>query len=134
MHAKLMRSSMLAIVLSLSLEAGATTPGSAASRTAAPDSAAQKSGTAASKASTQVDTAPTAAQLAQSALVVIPPPILRNTGKITLTRDKPLLGHLNLKAHSVQGLLVEAPPALQPTPYEAALSMGTGNTHSLLGP
>lgn len=128
MHAKLIRSGLLAVVLGVSLGAGATTPESVASPTAAQDGVVQKSAVVRSNASTATRAAPTTAQLNQSALVVMPPPILRNTGRVALTPDKPLLGYLNLKSQSVHGLLAEAPPALEPPPYEAALSMGTGDT------
>lgn len=129
MHARLIRSTLLAVLLGVSLGVGAAMPSSVTSPTVA-----QKNTAVRSNASRQVDTSPTAAQLDQSALVVVPPPILRNTGRIVLTPDKPLLGHLNLKSPSVRGLLVEAPPALQPPPYEAALSMGTGNSSSMRSP
>jgi hypothetical protein len=138
MHAKFIRSSLLAVVLGVSLGAGATTPESVASPTAAQDGVVQKSAVVRSNASvvrsnasTPTRASPTTAQLNQSALVVMPPPILRNTGRVVLTPDKPLLGYLNLKSQSVHGLLAEAPPALQPPPYEAALSLGTGDTSSL---
>lgn len=126
MHSKFIRSSMLAVALGVSLGAGAAVPSSEPLPTAQ-DGAEQPSMPVRSNASTPTNAPPTTAQLNESALVVMPPPILRNTGKVVLTPDKPLLGHLNLKSQSVHGLLAEAPPALEPLPYEAALSMGTGN-------
>ena len=75
----------------------------------------------------QTETPPTTAQLDQSAAVVMPPPILRNTGRTVVAPDQPLLGRLNLQAQTLQGLVREQPPLMQPAPNEAVISSGAGN-------
>src|SRR5437879_9305787 len=63
-----------------------------------------------SDAISQTETPPTPAQLDQSGAVVIPPPILRNTGRTVVAPDQPLLGRLNLQMQTLQGLVREQPP------------------------
>jgi len=75
----------------------------------------------------QTETPPTAVQLDQSVAVIMPPPILRNTGRTVVVPDQPLLGRLNLQGQTLQGLVHEPPPAMLPTPNKAAISSGVGN-------
>ena len=43
----------------------------------------------------------------------------------------PLLGRLNMQAQTLQGLVREPPPAMQPAPNEAAISSGVGNASAV---
>jgi hypothetical protein len=66
----------------------------------------------------------TAARVGESAEVIILAPILRNTGKTSITSDRPLLGRLNLQRQ--QRPLREQPPAMPPVPNETAPSGALG--------
>ncbi len=118
--ARVMRLGILALALSVS--AGATAQNGGAMP---PNISPQNNASAQSDALPQ--TPPTPAQLDQSGAVVIPPPILRNTGRTVVAPDQPLLGRLNLQAQTLQGLVREEPPAIQPAPNEAATSSVLGN-------
>jgi len=78
----------------------------------------------------QTETLPTV-QLDQSAAVVMPPPILRNTGRTVVVPDQPLLGRLNLQAQTLHGLVREEPPPMPQAANEAAISSGVGNASAV---
>ena len=116
------------LALALSASAGGT------AQNAGPlpaDVSPQNKASAHGDALSQTETLPTPAQLDQSAAVVMPPPILRNTGRTVVVPDQPLLGRLNMQAQTLQGLVREPPPAMQPAPNEAAISSGVGNASAV---
>jgi hypothetical protein len=123
MSHKLIRLSMLALVLAISASAAAQTSAPSPANAFVPDYASPPNSLfALHDASPQTNARPTAAQLDQPGAVVTPPPILRNTGKTVAPPDQPLMGHLNLRGQRPQGSLSEQVPAMPPSPNEAATS------------
>src|SRR2546428_11840734 len=120
MGRKPIRLGLFAVALSISAGATAQNGGPLAVNVSPQNKASVQS-----NALSQTEAPPTAAQLDQSAAVVMPPPILRNTGRTVVVPDQPLLGRLSLQ--TLHGLVREEPPPLQPAPNEAAVSSGMGN-------
>jgi hypothetical protein len=117
--------SVLVLALGVSVSAAAQDSASARAYASAQNVASpQGSASARNNPSQQSNAPPTPAQLDQPGAVVIPPPILRNSGRTVMSRDEPLLGRLNLQGQT-PGLVREPPPAM-PSPSEAATSVGAG--------
>lgn len=118
------------VILALGASAGALPQNSAplpASASAQNSASPQNNGNAPaqSNASSQTKARPTPAQLDQLGAVVMAPPILRNAGRTFVAADQPLFGALNLQGQAPQRPLGEQPPAIPPTPNEAA-AIGSG--------
>ena len=118
------------LALALSASAGAVpqpTAPSPADPSSSTRATSQSNPPAQSNASSQAQKTPTPAQLDRPGAVVMPPPILRNTGRTYVGSEQPLLGQLNLQGQRFPGALGEQPPpAMQPAPNEAAIRSGVG--------
>ena len=122
------------VILALGVGAGAVPSNSAplpVTASAQNSALPQNNAPAQSNASSQTEARPTPAQLDQPGAVVIPPPILRNTGTTFAPADQPLFGALNLRGQTLQRPPGEQPPAMPPALNEAAIGSAAGDAGAL---